>query len=251
MPPLARRLRLSAIGVLVLAAGCSGLPLVGSHRGADKVGKLAPAEAADVQVALGRSLEADGDTEKAMIAYREALARAPKRADAHVRMAVLLDRLGRFAESAPHYEAALKASPGDAEIFCDRGYSLALQNRPSEAEAALKQAITLKPDLARAHNNLGLLLGRAGRSAEALAEFRKAGCPEPDAHLNLAFALGEAHRWDEANGQLAAAREKGANVPEVEAAASQIQGLIAKGEMARPSVDPAVQTAGAPGTGSQ
>ena len=37
----------------------------------------------------------------------------------------------------------------------------------------------------------------SGRAEEALGEFRKAGCPEPDAHLNLAFALGQERKWGE------------------------------------------------------
>lgn len=229
----------------LMIAGCGQLPKWGSHDGGD-VRKLAGGAASDIQIALGRSLESEGDLDKAMLAYREAIRLDPKRADAHVRMAIILDRAGRFAEAVPHYEAALKARPGDAEIFCDRGYSLCLQSKNVEAEVALRQAIAKNPDLARAHNNLGLLLGRTNRPDAALAEFRQAGCPEADAHLNLAFALGQDRKWAEARRHLELARGLGANAPAVDQGVADLASLIARAESghATSPTDPAVITAG-------
>jgi hypothetical protein len=43
--------------------------------------------------------------------------------------------------------------------------------------------------MARAHNNLGLVLARSGKSEEALHEFSRAGCRESDARVNLAYCL--------------------------------------------------------------
>ena len=116
-----------------------------------------------------------GDLDTAMAAYHEALKNDPHRADANQRLAVVHDRMGQFKESAGYYAKALAAAPGDAEIFCDKGYSLYLQRRWAEADVCLRQAIALKPRLARAHNNLGLLLAKDGKVDEALAEFRAAG----------------------------------------------------------------------------
>jgi Flp pilus assembly protein TadD len=248
MTPLSRLIRDAAIACAILAiAGCGHFRM----KRAGESAKLSPSQTAEIQVALGRSLESEGDVEKAMEAYRLAIRIDPKRADAHVRLAVALDRLGRFSEAAPHYDAALKARPGDAEIFCDRGYSLALQGRDQEAEAALRQAIAKDPRLARAHNNLGLLLGRAGKSDEAMAEFRKAGCSEADAHLNLAVALGESRRWDDARRHVASARSLGGNTVEANSGAAQIEALIAGAETRSSraaTLDKEVQTAGAAST---
>ena len=241
-----RRCRASLL-VLALVAwtapGCGLFPHSSPRLGRDS-GRITSGEAADIQIALGRSLESEGNPEGALAAYGEAIRRDPKRADAHVRLAVAMDRLGRFAEATPHFEAALKLRPGDAEIFCDRGYSLALQGKPTEAEASLRQAIAKDPKLARAHNNLGLVLGRSGRAEEALSEFRKAGCPEPDAHLNLAFALGQERKWSEARKQVKIARGLGANVKDFVAEADDLGSLLAKAESAPPqkTIDPAVRT---------
>src|SRR5215210_7793225 len=105
-----------------------------------------------------------------MAAYQDALRRDAHRADAYLRLAVLNDRQGKFSESAELYQQALSARPGDPDIYSDKGYSLYLQRRWAEAEMSLRQAIVLKPDHARAHNNLGLVLAHTGRLEPALEE---------------------------------------------------------------------------------
>jgi Tfp pilus assembly protein PilF len=164
----------------------------------DSSGKLKPKQAADVQIALARSLEMHGESEKAMAMYEEAVKKDPNRGDAWRRLAILHDQQGHFGESAGMYQKALKAQPGSAEVYCDMGYSLYLQGRCSEAEMNLRQALALQPDHARAHNNLGMLLARTGKEEEALDEFHKAGCRDTEAQINLAFALTLENRFPEA-----------------------------------------------------
>ena len=164
----------------------------------EKVGRR---QNANVQVAMGRTAEQGGDLDTAMAAYTEAVKNDPHRADANQRLAVVHDRLGRFQESASYYAKALAEAPGDAEIFCDKGYSLYLQRRWAEAEICLRQSIALKPKLARAHSNLGFLLVKDEKVDEALAEFRAAGCRPAEAHQNVAFVLSTEKRFDEARRQ--------------------------------------------------
>src|SRR5438128_537544 len=89
-------------------SGCQQAPLrpqgpALSLGGADERAKITARQAADVQVALGRSLEMRGEGEQAMAVYREALRRDPNRADAYVRLAILCDQQGKFDESAGLY----------------------------------------------------------------------------------------------------------------------------------------------------
>lgn len=49
-----------------------------------------------------------------------------------------------------------------------------------EAEYRLRQAIELKPEDARLHNNLGIVLEAQGKLKEALNEYKKALSIEPD-----------------------------------------------------------------------
>jgi Flp pilus assembly protein TadD len=155
-------------------------------------------QVADVQVAVGRSLEKQGQAAQAIAAYNEALRLDAGRADAYLRLAVLRDQEGKFKEAQSLYEKALGAHPANPDIFCDMGYSLYLQRRFVEAEINLRQALTLAPEHTRARNNLGFVLACSDRWEEALAEFRRAGCSEVDARINLAFALTLEKNWAEA-----------------------------------------------------
>jgi Flp pilus assembly protein TadD len=163
--------------------------------------RLSKQQAADVHLALGRSLEKRGDLDQAIAAYQEAEKRDSKRVDAYARLAVLYDHQGKFEESAAQYREALKLEPNNPEIHCDLGYSLYLQRRWAEAATDLRKALRIKPDLPRAHNNLALVLARTNRLDEALAHFRQGGCSAAQAHVNLAFALTLDRRWQDARQQ--------------------------------------------------
>jgi Tfp pilus assembly protein PilF len=69
-------------------------------------------------------------------------------------------------------------------------------------------ALEIAPDSARAHNNLGVALGLAGRGDEAFAHFDEAARIEPDyadAHYNLANELLKQNRSAQARGHYAEA----------------------------------------------
>ena len=193
----------------------------------DNGGRISDRQAADVQVALGRTYEQRGQPELALAAYSEAVKHDPKRTDAYVRLAILNDRQGKFKESAELYRKALQTSPGNPDIFCDMGYSMYLQRRWAEAEMNLQQALILKPEHARAHNNLGLVLAHTDRAEEALAHFRKAGT-EAEAHLNLAFALTLDQHWDEARAQYELALRANPSLVQAKNALRELDNLVAK-----------------------
>jgi tetratricopeptide (TPR) repeat protein len=198
-----------AAGALIALAGCqqvasrsgasSPLGWGNQPKGGEKT--ITPAQEADVQISMGRAAEQQGDLDQAMAAYRAAVERDHRRADAYARMAVLNDKQGKFRESAELYRKALAVQPGDPDIFCDMGYSFYLQRRWAEAEMNLRQSIAINPDHQRAHNNLALLLVRDNRLDDALAEFRKGGSDPVHAHLNLAFALTIDQRWESARAE--------------------------------------------------
>ena len=201
------QLRAACVFALVLATGCQQTPWHREKKTNTPEDKLAvrpqmtPDQSADVKVALAQSLEQQGELTPAIDLYQQVLKQAPKRVDAMTRLAVLHDQRGEFNASAPLYQKALKSHPNDPDLLCNRGYSLYLQGRFPEAESSLRQAIARNPDHARAHNNLGLLLGRTGHPSESIQEFAKAGCGSADAHLNLAFALTLERRWNDARAQ--------------------------------------------------
>ena len=197
--------RLLAAGALVGLAGCQQVPFrpggsspQGWGNDPKGGGTITPAQEADVQISMGRAAEQQGNLEQAMCAYRAAVERDQRRADAYARMAVLNDKQGKFRESAELYRKALAVQPGDPDIFCDMGYSFYLQRRWAEAEMNFRQALAINPEHRRAHNNLAMLLVRDNRLDDALAEFRKGGSDPVQAHMNLAFALTIDQRWESA-----------------------------------------------------
>src|SRR5262245_59019417 len=189
---------------------------------------LTAAQQADVQIAMGRVTENQGDLAGAMAAYQQALSRDQKSAEAHARMAVVHDKQGEFRESAELYRKALKLSPGNPDIYCDMGYSLYLQRRWAEAEMNLRQAIALSPNFARAHNNLAMLLARDTRVDAALTEFKKGGSDKATAHANLAFVLTTENRWEDARQQYQLALAANPSSKELKDRLDQLNALVAK-----------------------
>jgi Tfp pilus assembly protein PilF len=148
---------------------------------------LARPQVADIHAALARTLETRGDREDAEAGYLEAVKQDPTRGDAWARLAVLNDLKGNFTMSAECYRKARLYQGVSSALCCNQGYSLYLQGRYPEAESTLREAIALGHSNQRAHNNLGLVLARTGRTEAALDEFRLAGRAPAEAHANLAL----------------------------------------------------------------
>ncbi len=155
-----------------------------------------------IQLAMAQSYERQGQTEQAIKLYRNILEDDKRCVEACHRLALLHDKKGDCQSSEKFYRQALKLQPDHAGILCDLGYSYYLQRRWKEAEEKLRRAVELDPALARAHNNLGLLLACTDRNSEAMVEFTQARCTESEARSNMAFALMLQERWDDARRQL-------------------------------------------------
>ena len=192
--------RILAVGLVSCFPGCGSFQLASpdpqsgwSREGLNN--HITPAQQADVQIAMGRAAENQGDIGSAEVAYREALKRDKKRGDAHLHLANIQTLKGEYRQAGEEYQKALESSPGNADVFCDMGYSLYLQQKSEDAERNLKQALAIEPNHPRAHNNLALVYAHMERTEEALTEFQRAGNPAPVAHVNLAFSLSLDKRW--------------------------------------------------------
>src|SRR5258708_38663984 len=129
---------LVAAGISLMATGCHQLPSAAHPEvvktdTVEKTPTLNRHQVADIQGALGRSLERKGQLDEALAAYGQALKQDPTNGDVCLRMAILYDRLGQFGKSQEFYQNALASHPGNADIYCDRGYSLYLQHCWTEA----------------------------------------------------------------------------------------------------------------------
>jgi tetratricopeptide (TPR) repeat protein len=153
------------------------------------------------QVAAARSLEKQGELQRATDEYERIIAKAHVPLAYH-RLGVLYDKRGDFENAESHYEKALSADPENSDAWCDLGYSYYLQGRWSQAEDCLAKAIALQPDFVRAHNNLGMLYAKSGHNDKALAAFCSGGQTEAEAKMSLAKALLLDGKTEQAQDQL-------------------------------------------------
>jgi len=178
-----------------------------------------------VQLALARSLEAR-EPEQAASAYQTIIEHHPKCGEALHRLAILHDKAGRYDQSGPLFQKALKLQPRNVELLCDLGYSRYLQRRWAESEDSLRQAMTVQPQFKRAHNHLGMLLVCTDRREEAMQEFTRAGCTSAQSHFNCAIALLGNGQPDEAREEYEIALKSGTFTGESQARVAQLGKLI-------------------------
>jgi TolB-like protein/Tfp pilus assembly protein PilF len=114
------------------------------------------------------------DFEKAEADARQAIARAPELAQAHVALAFVSEWTLNFARARQEYEQALALSPGNAEVLRLSGSFAATMAHFEAGLAALRRAVTLDPLALDSHNTLGQGLYLARRYSEAATVFAEA-----------------------------------------------------------------------------
>jgi tetratricopeptide (TPR) repeat protein/peroxiredoxin len=112
---------------------------------------------------------------------------------------------GYLDQAEASFQIALRDDPESAEALYGIGSVYLSQQKTAEARECFERALKLRasyPDtLARAWNNLGLLAGQEGRTAEAIADFQEALRLSPDNRIalnNLGSAYRMQKRWDDA-----------------------------------------------------
>jgi tetratricopeptide (TPR) repeat protein len=101
-------------------------------------------------------------------------------------------RVGRYADAATEFRAAVAARPDSAAARIDLGAALALTGDRRGAVEQLREAVRLAPGNATAHYNLGTLLAEDGAVEEAARELAAAVAADPGdalAHNALAHLL--------------------------------------------------------------
>jgi tetratricopeptide (TPR) repeat protein len=133
-----------------------------------------------------------GDLAMARTDYEQALREEPGNRDAHLGLAAIDIRAGRFEAAEATYLRLLQADPRDAEaqaaLIALRGGRL----DPLVAESRVKSLISADPEAHVLHFTLGNQLAQQGRWAEAQQAYFKAYTAEPgnaDFAFNLAVSL--------------------------------------------------------------
>jgi Flp pilus assembly protein TadD len=165
-----------------------------------------------------REMDQAGNDEGALPEYEKVLELDRSNYAAMRRLCVLYDRRGGredFKKAEELYRKVAAARPKDPDVWSDWGYSLFLRTDKenckenwAEAEKKLRQALVLNPQHARAHTNLGLVLGQLDRFDEAYREFRAARLSEGEAHCDMAFVYWQKGRLEDAKQECRLARDK-------------------------------------------
>ncbi|KAF5406575.1 MAG: Cell division coordinator CpoB [Candidatus Udaeobacter sp.] len=150
---------------------------------------------------LGIALNDQGDADRAIAHYRQAVELRPSYAEAHYNLGRLLVQKGQLDEAIVHYEKALEINPADAEAHNNLGATLFANGRVDEAIAHYRKALAIQPDYADASCNLASALLSNGDLDGAIAYYSACLAILPnqaEAQYNLASALFQTGRMDEA-----------------------------------------------------
>ena len=124
---------------------------------------------ADAHYLMGAVLSAAGRDGEALAPLERAVALGPAVGAYRAALALCLKGLGRLEEARAAFDVAKALAPGDTNIAFNRANALDGEG----ALAAYAELLTIDPAHAGARLNLGNALARAGRWAEAAAEYAK------------------------------------------------------------------------------
>jgi tetratricopeptide (TPR) repeat protein len=135
---------------------------------------------------------AAGDYPTALSQLQAAVASSPNDAEARNNLGQLFIRLGRAAESLPHFDEAVRLDGQRWAYRFNRARALGLLNRWPEASAEYRAAAALFPDDHATLYNLGLALLRVRDYPGAVAALEQAVAAAPEEHSFL-ITLGTAY----------------------------------------------------------
>jgi tetratricopeptide (TPR) repeat protein len=166
---------------------------------------LAPRDA-DVQNRLGEALERIGALDTAVDSYRRALAVRPAFRKASNNLILALGKTGRGPEAIERARELVAESPRDS----DRYFTLGLAQSEQETDGAIdtfRKVLQMAPQHTLARYNLALVLRRADRLPEALAELERVVKTDPraEAHYTMGVIYWHQGEMDRATAALRAA----------------------------------------------
>jgi Flp pilus assembly protein TadD len=180
-----------------------------------KSNDLAPHDVARVCVATAEQLAAKGHYRESILLYEKARTHDPNAANYARRLAALHDLAGNARQAEKEYAKALQVEPDDAELLTDYGYFKYARGELGDAEDTLRRAIAKSPQHDRARMNLALVLAARGDYQASFESFRDV-VGEASAHSNIGVLLAKHGRDAEAERAFRAAVTLDANLSQAQ-----------------------------------
>jgi tetratricopeptide (TPR) repeat protein len=136
---------------------------------------------AELQLRLGRDLQAAGDLDAAEMAFHRAIDLRPDYWEGHYYLGYVEYVRGRFEATANAWRNAARCAPERASLFANLGAVLYALDRQAEALPMFERAVELTGGgNAQVLSNLGTLYFEDARYAEAASAFERAVAVDPD-----------------------------------------------------------------------
>lgn len=140
-----------------------------------------------VQLEMGKSLIANERSFEAVRPIEKAIANSrSKDWRMYSAYGVALDKIGEHKEARKQYDLALSMNPRAYEVYNNKGLSYALSGNLDLAERTLRAAATNTRGTAKVRQNLALVLGFKGKTAEA-ERLARSDLPPVIADNNVAY----------------------------------------------------------------
>lgn len=106
-------------------------------------------------------------------ALKKVIAIKPDRGDAYIKLGSAYNRLGQYPDAVKSFNLALKYLPKNPLIYNNLAVSYGMIGKTNDEISSLEKAIALRPSYATARYNLGVVLLKKGRRAEALKQYNE------------------------------------------------------------------------------
>jgi tetratricopeptide (TPR) repeat protein len=153
----------------------------------------------------GNELARKDEDEAAADAYQQAIRLDPDFAEAHLKLAMSYQVLGKKKESEEEYKKAAEAyqkfvrhHPKDVKAHFNMGIAYSKIGKPDEAVKAFRQAVKLDPENSDTQYELGIAYTKVAQFQEAVMALQKATDLDPDnyrAQEELEKAKINLQRW--------------------------------------------------------
>jgi tetratricopeptide (TPR) repeat protein len=193
-----------AVVVPLTSLGCNGPNSMGMGRDGSRrgIGRFArngrsPEILPNTYLSAGRLLESSGQLEKAVEQYTSAIQEDPKLVEAHNRLGIVLGILGKHADAQAAMQQAVSLRPTSAALHNNLGFEFLSLRKWATAEQEFRTALKLDPGLAKARVNLGLSLVAQRKFDQAHDEYVRV-LPAADAWYNMGLAYRAHRRYSDA-----------------------------------------------------